>query len=77
VAIAAYLRERFDRAPVEPTPTETVELLAAQGCPLDLARQAESLLRACAAERFPPEPIEEFDLVEHARAFILAVEDMT
>ncbi len=77
VAIAGYLRERFDRAPVEPTPTETAELIAAQGCPLDLAKQAESLLRACAAERFPPEPIEEFDLVEQARAFILAVEDLT
>jgi hypothetical protein len=76
-AIAGYFRERFDRAPVEPTPTEAKELLVVQGCPLDLAGQGDALLRACAAVRFPPVPIEMMDLVEQARAFILAVEDLT
>jgi hypothetical protein len=76
-AIADYLRERFDRAPVEPTPAETRELLTAQRCPMELADRAETLLRACAAERFPPDPSGEAELVEEARSFILAVEDLT
>jgi hypothetical protein len=75
--IAGYLRERFDRAPVEPTPEETEELLTAQACPPELAARAAAILRACAAERFPPVPAAEVDLIEQARTFILAVEDLT
>jgi hypothetical protein len=75
-AVAGYLRERFDRAPEEPTPIEVMELLLAHGCPPELAERAASVLRACAALRFPPTPIEEDDLVEQARGFILAVEDL-
>jgi hypothetical protein len=76
-AVAEYLRGRFERAPAEPTPGETRELLVTQGCPAELASRAEALLRACAAERFPPVPIEEIDVVEQARRFILDVEELT
>jgi hypothetical protein len=75
-AVADYLRERFDLAAAEPTPTEAEALLLARGCPAGLAEKAALLLRACSAARFPPAPIEETDLVEQARAFILLVEDL-
>jgi hypothetical protein len=75
-AMVGYLGERFDRAPAEATPPESRELLLAQGCPEELADRAAAVLRACAAERFPPAPIEDVDLVEQARSFILAVEEL-
>jgi hypothetical protein len=74
--LADYLRERFDRAPAEPTPAEAADLLRRHGCPAELVERIDRLLRACAAERFPPIPIEQIDVVEQARSFILAVEDL-
>jgi hypothetical protein len=73
-AVAEYIRERFDRAPAEPTPAEVQELLLASGCSPDLAERAGAVLHACAAARFPPVPSEEVDLVEQAQAFVLGVE---
>jgi hypothetical protein len=75
-AVADYIRERFDRAPAEPTPAEVKELLLASGCVPDLAEAAGAVLHACAAARFPAVPSEEVDLVEQARTFVLAVEDL-
>ncbi len=65
-AVATYLRERFDRAPAEPTPTEATALLLAHGYPAELADNAGRLLHACAAVRFPPVPMEEADLLERS-----------
>jgi hypothetical protein len=74
-AVAGYLRERFDLIPAEPTPGEATERLLAHGMPADLAEEAGQVLGNCAAYRFPPAPIEEADLVEQAKAFILTLEE--
>ncbi len=76
-AVAAYLRDRFGRGPAEWTPAEAMQVLLEQGFPLELVEQAAELFRACAAARFPPDPVEQGDLAVRARAFVLAVEEST